>query len=89
MPERPLRILHVGNIANNGYLNAKLLNADGFDCDVLAYAHYHTMGCPEWEDSDFSGVVDETRPDWRGVALGGFVRPRWFAQRRVETNSAC
>lgn len=80
MADRRLRILHVGNIANNGYLNAKLLNAAGFDCDVLAYAHYHTMGCPEWEDSDFTGVVNESRPDWRSVALRGFVRPRWFAQ---------
>jgi hypothetical protein len=51
-------VLHVGNVANNGYLNAKLLNDAGCDCDVLAYAHYHTMGCPEWEESDFEGVID-------------------------------
>ena len=80
MPERPLRILHVGNVANNAYLNAKLLNAAGLDCDVLSYAHYHIMGCPEWEDSDFSGTVDESRPDWRAVDLKGYARPRWFAQ---------
>lgn len=83
-----MRILHVGNIANNGYLNAKLLNASGLDCDVLAYAHYHTMGCPEWEDSDFHGSVDEARPDWRGVSLEGFVRPRWFAQGPVAEAAA-
>lgn len=80
MADRPLRVLHVGNVANNGYLNAKLLNAAGLDCDVLAYAHYHAMGCPEWEDSDFQGSVDESRPDWRAVDLAGFERPRWFAQ---------
>ena len=81
MPDRRLRILHIGNVANNGYLNAKLLNAGGMDCDVLAYAHYHTMGSPEWEDSDFSGrAVDESRPDWSAVDLKGYRRPRWFAQ---------
>lgn len=84
MSDRPLRVLHVGNVANNGYLNAKLLRAAGLECDVLAYAHYHSMGCPEWEDSDFSGVVDEARPDWRAVSLNGFARPRWFAQGPVS-----
>ena len=75
-----MRVLHVGNVANNGYLNAKLLNAAGIECDVLAYAHYHSMGCPEWEDSDFAGgPVDESRPDWGSVDLRGFRRPRWFA----------
>jgi glycosyltransferase involved in cell wall biosynthesis len=73
-------VLHVGNVANNAYLNAKLLRAAGVECDVLAYAHYHIMGCPEWEDSDFrGGPLDEDRPDWGRVDLGGFTRPRWFA----------
>ena len=79
VPERPLRVLHVGNVANNAYLNARLLNAAGLDCDVLAYAHYHIMGCPEWEESDFSGTIEESHPDWRAVDLKGFERPRWFA----------
>jgi glycosyltransferase involved in cell wall biosynthesis len=81
-------VLHVGNVANNGYLNAKLLNDAGCDCDVLAYAHYHTMGCPEWEESDFEGVVDEARPDWRAVDLRGFTRPRWFAQGPIADAAA-
>lgn len=80
MRDRPLRVLHVGNVANNAYLNAKLLNAAGLDCDVLAYAHYHIMGCPEWEEADFTTAIDESRPDWGGVDLHGYQRPRWFAQ---------
>ena len=29
------RVLHIGNIANNAYLNAKILNKSGkYDCDV-------------------------------------------------------
>lgn len=78
--DRALRVLHVGNVANNAYLNAKLLNEAGFDCDVLSYAHYHAMGAPEWEDADFTGSIDEARVDWRAVDLRGFARPRWFAQ---------
>ena len=78
---RAPRILHIGNIANNAYLNAKLLNDAGFECDVVCYDYYHIMGCPEWEDADFSGDVgDHFRPDWRRVDLHGFQRPRWFVQ---------
>jgi glycosyltransferase involved in cell wall biosynthesis len=70
-------------------LNAKLLNAAGVTCDVLAYAHYHSMGCPEWEDSDFSNAgVDETQPDWSRIDLGGFRRPRWFAQGPIGDAAA-
>lgn len=82
---RKPRILHIGNIANNAYNNAKLLNEAGLDCDVICYDYYHIMGCPEWEDADFSNEIkDHFRPDWRDVALGGFVRPIWFAQGPVR-----
>jgi glycosyltransferase involved in cell wall biosynthesis len=78
---RAPRILHVGNIANNAYLNAKFLNAAGYDCDVLCYDYYHLMGCPEWEDADFEGRIDDHfRPDWTKVDLKGFERPHWFIQ---------
>ena len=78
---RAPRILHVGNVANNAYLNAKLLNVAGYDCDVLCNDYYHVMGCPEWEEADFSGhVEDPMRPDWTRVDLRGYQRPRWFAQ---------
>ncbi|MCW5762007.1 MAG: glycosyltransferase [Phycisphaeraceae bacterium] len=75
------RILHVGNIANNGYNNAKVLVEAGFECHALCYDYYHIMGCPEWEDADFTGMVsDHFAPNWREVNLQGFTRPRWFAQ---------
>ena len=78
---RAPRILHIGNIANNSYNNAKILNQAGFDCDVLCPDYYHIMGCPEWEDADFSGDVrDHFRPDWHRLELQGFERPPWFAQ---------
>ena len=78
---RPPRILHMGNIANNAYNNAKLLNEQGLDCHVLCDDYYHIMGCPEWEDADFTGSVgDDFKPQWHAVDLAEFQRPRWFAQ---------
>ena len=78
---RPPRVLHIGNIANNAYNNAKLLNMAGLDCDVICYDYYHIMACPEWEDADFEGkIADQFRPDWTAVTLNGFERPAWFAQ---------
>lgn len=75
------RILHIGNIANNAYNNAKLLNQAGFDNDVICYDYYHVMGCPEWEDAELDGeIADQFKPDWTKVELNGFVRPKWFAQ---------
>jgi Glycosyl transferases group 1 len=82
---RPPRILHIGNIANNAYNNVKLLQKCGFDCDVICYDYYHVMGTPEWEDADFDGAVkDQFYPDWSGLKLNGFKRPRWFAQGPQE-----
>jgi len=82
---RPPRILHVGNIANNAYNNAKLLNSIGLDCDVICYDYYHVMGCPEWEDAYFlEAPQDQFYPDWTVVDLNGFARPEWFAQGPLE-----
>ncbi len=77
---RPLRVLHLGNIANNAYLNAKIQRRAGIDADVVSFDYYHIMGTPEWEDADFEGDVDEFFPDWWSVDLNGFERPRWFVQ---------
>jgi glycosyltransferase involved in cell wall biosynthesis len=83
---RRLRVLHIGNVANNAYLNAKILNARGVDCDVVCADYYHIMACPEWEDADFRGEIrDQFFPDWESVDLRGFRRPRWFAQGPMRT----
>lgn len=75
------RILHIGNIANNAYNNAKLLNEAGLDCDVICYDYYHIMGCPEWEDADISGDYGgHFKPNWVAAGIKNFERPRWFAQ---------
>lgn len=77
---RAPRILHIGNIANNAYLNAKFLNGAGFDCDVICYDYYHIMGCPEWEDANFADYGDQFKPNWAAAGVHNFSRPKWFAQ---------
>ena len=75
----------MGNIANNAYLNAKIQRRAGIDADVASFDYYHIMGCPEWEDADFEGEVDEFYPDWSAVDLGDWERPRWFVQGPMRT----
>ena len=78
---RAPRVLHIGNIANNAYLNAKILRARGIECDVCVPDYYHIMGCPEWEDAaipESSGSA--FYPWWTAEELGGFERPDWFVQ---------
>jgi glycosyltransferase involved in cell wall biosynthesis len=83
---RPLRVLHLGNIANNGYVNAKIQRSRGIDADASANDYFHVMGSPEWEDADFEGdVVDDGFPDWWNVDMHGFRRPDWFAQGSCGT----
>jgi glycosyltransferase involved in cell wall biosynthesis len=81
---RAPRVLMIGNIANNAYNNAKILNQAGLDCDVICYDYYHVMGCPEWEDADLSrSPKNDFWPNWVGIQMGGYERPRWFAQGPV------
>ncbi len=81
------RVLHFGNVAQNGYNNAKLLRRDGVD----AYAvcdEAQALAQPEWEDAplppgiDAMSIWDESaaatvewrRPDW--VIAPQAPRPR-------------
>lgn len=83
--KRPLRVLHIGNIANNAYNNACIQRKYGIEADVLCYNYYHIMGCPEWEDGSFQeqsfgAELDHFKPNWWATSLGGWSRPRWFVQ---------
>lgn len=82
---RALRVLHIGNIANNAYNNAKIQRERGIQADVLSFDYYHIMATPEWEDADFSGQInDDYYPDWWAVDLKGFRRPRWFVAGPID-----
>jgi hypothetical protein len=45
-----MRILHVGNIANNGYLAAKKERENGFESYLVNVNAHHVMMMPEWEE---------------------------------------
>lgn len=78
---RPLRVLHIGNIANNAYLNAKILRRAGVECDVLCYDYYHVMSTPEWEElEDVSYVGSDNDPKLKGAEFRKYHRPEWFVQ---------
>ncbi len=77
---RPLRILHIGNVANNAFYIAKFLNQAGIHADVFAHENYHMMSSPEWEEVEFSRLPkDQYFPDWWNIAPG-YEHPDWFAQ---------
>jgi hypothetical protein len=78
---RSPRVLHIGNIANNAYNNAKIMNEAGINSDVLCYDYYHIMSNPEWEDADFSKFPsDDFFPNWTKSKIENFDRPKWFVQ---------
>ena len=78
---RPPRILHMGNVCNNAYQTAKMLNAAGADCDVFNADDYDIMASPEWDEAEITGDLgDLYYPMLHKVDLHGFLRPRWFAQ---------
>ena len=83
---RKPKVLHIGNIANNAYRNAKFLNETGLvECDVICYDYYHLMAYPEWEDADIEGKIeDQFLPDFRKVKVANFIRPNWFAQGPLD-----
>lgn len=84
---RGLRVLHVGNIANNAYNIVKALRERTdieADCYTNHYRYYISQ--PEWEDADI-GIVpcsDAAPVDWGKVDLKGFQRPNWYFETRFQ-----
>ena len=67
---KSIRVLHSGNIANNGYLNSKILNTGtGFDSICLSADYYHIMGTPQWEEDIFNSAgIDQNKPNWNTIS---------------------
>jgi glycosyltransferase involved in cell wall biosynthesis len=73
------RVLHLGNILNNGYLNAKVLRQHGWPADAVGVDYWHVQGQPEWDEVEIvDPSLDHFNPDWTRVDLHGFQRPWWF-----------
>lgn len=82
---RPLRVLHIGNIANYAFVNARLQRRAGVDADCIDPNFFHIMACPEWLDAPIEGDHgDDFAPKWSRVSLGGYTRPAWFIQGDEE-----
>jgi len=79
---RPLRVLHIGNIANNAYNNAKIMRRYGIEADVLSLNSYHVTSTPEWEEGAIVALAGTPQaPDWRLTKLrDGYRRPNWFIE---------
>jgi glycosyltransferase involved in cell wall biosynthesis len=77
---RPLRVLHIGNIANNAYNNARIQRQYGIDADVICHDYYHVMATPEWEDGGLTTRLDPYLPNWWESNLKGYKRPDWYVQ---------
>jgi glycosyltransferase involved in cell wall biosynthesis len=71
-----LRVLHVGNIANNAYVNAKLLRRAGVEADALC-DEWHIFCQPEWEEADLHGVFEAEEQLAPHAAAVGWTRPDW------------
>ena len=73
------RILHLGNIVNNGYLNSKFLRRHGWAADSVTIDYFHVQAQPEWEEvAVIDPALSHTEPDWSRVELNGYQRPPWF-----------
>jgi glycosyltransferase involved in cell wall biosynthesis len=80
-PNAKIKILHIGNIANNGYIASTILNTDEVESHLLVMDYYHTHGCPEWESAEVEGDwINDFYPAWHNVNLHGFKRPVWYSQ---------
>lgn len=76
---RPLRVLHLGNIAGNGFLNSKFLRRVGVEADIVCHDYTHVMAMPEWEELDLQhSHVDDFAPVFDRRDIENYARPDWF-----------
>jgi glycosyltransferase involved in cell wall biosynthesis len=69
-----MRVLHLGNTANNGYNNAKLQRRLGLEADVV-FDETHAFSQPEWEDGFVEGAFEEYAPLEDSSRRLGWERP--------------
>jgi len=62
---RKFKVLHIGNIANNGFLNSKILNKnESIDSYAVSFDYYNIMATPEWEEAVFyDKYIDQDNPE--------------------------
>lgn len=78
---RPPRILHIGNVGNYAYANAKMMREIGIEADVIDPDFYHIMASPEWHETMVAeDHGDDYFPRWSRSGLWLYERPDWFMQ---------
>ena len=71
-----MRVLHIGNVANNGYNNAKLLRRLGIEADAVCDER-HIISQPEWEEADVDAPSDHFESLRESAHAAGWERPAW------------
>lgn len=74
-----MRVAHVGNIAQNAYLDAKFQRRCGVEADSFDLGGGNAMWLPWWEDAAFEPAqLHPSHYDWVTVARAtGVPRPPW------------
>ena len=72
-----MKVLHVGNVANNGYLNAKFQRRVGIEADAIC-DETHILSLPEWEDADLHGTFEPYPNPAELAREGNWRRPPWI-----------
>lgn len=76
-----MKTVHFGNVAMNGYNNAKLLRRIGIESDAIC-DETHLLSQPEWEEAEVSGPYDALLPPDHQVRIEGWERPQWVISPR-------
>ena len=76
-----MRVVHIGNIANNGYINTKLLRRAGIEADVI-FDERHILSRPEWEDAPLPGAYAYYQPLDDEARRAGWAPPEWARPAR-------
>jgi glycosyltransferase involved in cell wall biosynthesis len=79
---KPIRVLHIGNVANYAYNIGKILQTEGIESHVISWDYYHINAHPVWEEGSFdaSSVGDHFFPKLPVPSVTGFAEPQWFVQ---------
>lgn len=72
-----MRILILGNLANDGYSVAKELRRTGMDVDLAVNTSDFAMAFPEWEEGNVSTTVDPYNVN-RDQLKDTWVAPSWI-----------
>lgn len=77
---KPLKSLHISNVANMAYEYCKLLEQLGYPVELRCHNIRHIMSQPEWDDLELTpdDFPDENNFYNNQANFGNYQRPSWF-----------